>query len=111
MSKATDAELTILHKTIKKSRKIPTLFFQYCSPVLFMIAVNELSDLKSHKKEILEPLLILLASYAPHIAEELWHQIENNGSVINASFPVLEMNGWLNQPKLSVAINGKQEPN
>ena len=54
----------------------------------FMIAVNELTALKCNKKEILEPLVILLSPFAPHIAEELWHQLGHEDTVTYASFPV-----------------------
>ena len=71
MKKPTDAELKVLHNTIKKIEKDTERFSFNTGVSAFMICVNELTDLKCHKKEILEPLLILLAPYAPHIAEEL----------------------------------------
>ena len=49
-----------------------------------MITVNELGELKSHKKEILEKLLIILTPYAPHISEELWHELGNEISILDA---------------------------
>ena len=49
-----------------------------------MITVNELGELKSHKKEILEKLLIILTPYAPHISEELWHELGNESSILDA---------------------------
>jgi leucyl-tRNA synthetase len=52
-----------------------------------MICVNELSDLKCNKREILSPLAILISSFAPHIAEELWSLLGNTESVVNAKFP------------------------
>ena len=73
-----------------------------------MIAVNDLTDLKSHKKDILEPLLILLAPYAPHIAEELWHQLGNSGTILDAAFPKLEAKYLVESSKeYPVSINGK----
>ena len=67
--KANADELKVLHKTIKKIEEDTERFsFNTCVST-FMICVNELTDLKCHKKEILEPLLILLTPYAPHIAE------------------------------------------
>jgi leucyl-tRNA synthetase len=74
----------------------------------FMIGVNDLTDLKSHKKEVLEKLLITLSPYAPHIAEELWHLIGNPGSVLNENFPKVEEK-WLAETSKAypVAINGK----
>ena len=73
-----------------------------------MIAVNELSDLKSNKKEVLEPLLILLAPYAPHICEELWSLLANKTTILNAAFPKLEEKWLVESTKnYPVAINGK----
>src|SRR5690606_5769705 len=74
----------------------------------FMVCVNELSDLKCHKKEILEPLLILLTPYAPHIAEELYHALGNTDSVLNASYPKLESKYLVESEKeYPISINGK----
>ena len=55
-----------------------------------MVAVNELTDIKCFKKEILENLLILLAPYAPHISVELWSQLGKEGSVLDANYPAFE---------------------
>ena len=73
-----------------------------------MVCVNELTDLKCQKKEILEPLLILLTPYAPHISEELYHSLGNAESIINASYPKLE-NKYLteSEKEYPVSINGK----
>jgi leucyl-tRNA synthetase len=73
-----------------------------------MVCVNELTDLKCHKKGILEPLLILLTPYAPHISEELWHQLGNTSSVLDASFPKLEEKYLVETTKeYPVSVNGK----
>ena len=73
-----------------------------------MICVNELSDLKCHKKEILEPLLVLLAPYAPHIAEELWALTGNTGSILDAPYPVFESKYVMESSKeYPVSVNGK----
>ena len=95
--KATDAELKVLHKTIKKIEEDTERFSFNTGVSTFMICVNELTDLKCHKKEILEPLLILLAPYAPHIAEELYAQLRKapspsgegwgEASILDAPFP------------------------
>jgi len=73
-----------------------------------MICVNELSDLNSRKKKILEQLLILLAPYAPHISEELWQSLGHHETILDASYPVLEekylIETSVNYP---VAVNGK----
>ncbi|HUN01296.1 MAG TPA: class I tRNA ligase family protein, partial [Niabella sp.] len=78
-------ELKSLHKAIKKIEEDTERFSFNTGVSTFMILVNELSDLKCHKKAILEPMLIMLAPYAPHIAEELWRQIGNTNSVLDAS--------------------------
>jgi len=77
-----------------------------------MICVNELSDLKCHKREILEALLIMLVPYAPHIAEELYQQINGSGSILDASFPVFEEKYIIESSKeYPVSINGKVRTN
>jgi leucyl-tRNA synthetase len=73
-----------------------------------MICVNELSDLKCSKKAILEQLLVLLAPYAPHISEELWHQLGNNSSVLDAAYPAFEEKYVIESSKeYPISINGK----
>ncbi|MEO9147644.1 MAG: DUF559 domain-containing protein [Ginsengibacter sp.] len=106
--KPTDAELKTLHKTIKKIEEDTERFSFNTAVSAFMVCVNELTDLKCHKKEILEPLLILLTPYAPHIAEELYHTLENAGSVLNAAYPKLE-NKYLteSEKEYPISINGK----
>src|SRR5206468_8463918 len=88
--KATDADLKVLHKAIKKIEEDTERFSFNTAVSAFMVCVNELTDLKCSKKEILEPLLIMLAPYAPHICEELWHQLGNDSSILDATFPKLE---------------------
>ncbi|MEO8582301.1 MAG: leucine--tRNA ligase, partial [Flavitalea sp.] len=101
-------EFKILHKTIKKIEEDNERFSFNTGVSSFMISVNELTDTKCHKKEILDQLLILLNPYAPHITEELWHSVGNTGSILDASFPVLEekylVETAFNYP---VSINGK----
>jgi len=85
--KATKAELKILHKTIKRiTDDIERYSFNTCVST-FMICVNELTDLKCSKKEILEPLVVLVSPFAPHIAEELWNKLGHEESVTFASWP------------------------
>jgi len=73
-----------------------------------MIAVNELSDAKCFKKEILSQLLIILSPYAPHITEELWNLLGCNSSILNAEYPALEEKYLVEATKeYPVSINGK----
>lgn len=84
---ASPAELKVLHKLIGKVQEDIEHFSYNTTISAFMIAVNDLIDLKCSKKEILEPMVILLSPFAPHIAEELWHQLGNETTVTYASFP------------------------
>jgi leucyl-tRNA synthetase len=113
---ASDAELKVLHKAIKKIEEDTERFSYNTAVSAFMVCVNELTDLKCHKKEILEPLLILLTPYAPHIAEELYHAInslslgEGKGEVtiLDADYPKLESKYLIESEKeYPVSINGK----
>jgi leucyl-tRNA synthetase len=105
---ANDAERKILHRTIKKIEEDTERFSFNTGVSSFMICVNELTDLKCHKKEILESLVILLAPYAPHMAEELWHVLGNNSTVLDAAFPKFEEKYIKESSKnYPVAINGK----
>ena len=81
------AEFKVLHKTIKKIEDDNERFSFNTAVSGFMICVNELNDLKCNKRQILEPLTILLSAYAPHIAEELWHLLGHETSVVDAAFP------------------------
>lgn len=84
---ATKAELKALHKLIKKEEDdIERISFNTVVSA-FMICVNELTDLKCNKREVLEPMAIMISPYAPHIAEELWHQMGHEDSVVNQTFP------------------------
>jgi leucyl-tRNA synthetase len=104
----TNAELKVLHKTIKKIEYDTENFSFNTAVSAFMISVNELADLKCHKKEILEQLLILLVPYAPHIAEELWGKLGNEGSILNATYPTFDEKYLVEATKeYPVSINGK----
>ena len=104
----TAAEWKVLHQTIKKIEEDTERFSFNTGVSAFMIAVNELTELKCHKKAILENMLILLTPYAPHIAEELWHRLGNEGSVLDAHYPVFEAKYVAETSKnYPVAINGK----
>ena len=101
-------ELKVLHKTIKKAEEdIDKLSFN-TSVSAFMICANELSSLKCNKRAILEPMVIVLSPYAPHIAEELWHKLGHDTSVTTATFPTWEKK-YVEESshEYPVSINGK----
>jgi len=105
---ATEAELKTLHRTIKKVEEATERFSFNTAVSQFMICVNELMDLKCNKREILEPLVVLIAAYAPHMAEELWSQLGHQDSVVNAAYPNWEEKYTVDNSKVyPVAINGK----
>jgi leucyl-tRNA synthetase len=106
--KATGAELKVLHKAIKKIEEDTERFSFNTAVSACMIAVNELGDLKCRKKEILDPFLIILSPYAPHICEELWQLTGNSGTILDAAYPVANQKYLLESAKnYPVAINGK----
>ncbi|MBL7910470.1 MAG: leucine--tRNA ligase [Bacteroidia bacterium] len=84
----TKAELKTLHKTIKKITEDIERFSFNTSVSNFMICVNELTEAKCNKRAILEPLVICLSPYAPHITEELWEKLGHSGSIALATFPM-----------------------
>ncbi len=84
---ASPEELKILHRTILKTREDIERFSFNTSVSSFMICVNELTELKCNKRAILEPLNILLASFAPHIAEEIWSWLGHKESISYTRFP------------------------
>ncbi len=106
---ATDAELRILHKTIKKISEDMERFSFNTSVSQFMICVNELTTLGCRKRAVLEPLVVALAPFAPHIADELWHGLGNTGTVLDASFPQHE-DRYIAESSINygVSINGKK---
>lgn len=106
--KADATELKILHKTIKKvTWDIEHLSFNTSIPA-FMVATNELGSLKCRKKEILEPLLVLLSPFAPHISEELWSRMGNTESIHNSTWPKTDESYLVeNTFQYPVSINGK----
>lgn len=106
------SELKVLHKTILKIQEDTERFSFNTAVSTFMICVNELADLKCNKKAILEQVLILLTPYAPHISEELWHQLGNAGSVLDATFPVFNASYVQESTKdYPVSINGRVRTN
>jgi leucyl-tRNA synthetase len=110
--KADDATLKVLHRTIKKIESDTAQFSFNTAVSAFMVCVNELTDLKCNKKEVLEKVLILLAPYAPHIAEEIWAQLGNTNSILNADYPAFEEKYLIETDKdYPVSINGKMRTN
>uniref|UniRef100_UPI0035C84373 class I tRNA ligase family protein n=1 Tax=Polaribacter sp. TaxID=1920175 RepID=UPI0035C84373 len=106
--KATKEELKTLHKTIKKVEEDIENFSFNTSVSTFMIAVNELTALKCNKREILEPLLVLLSPYAPHITEELYSRLGNKESISTAAFPVFDAKHLVESAKVyPISFNGK----
>lgn len=110
--KAAPEELKVLHKAIKKvSEDIENMSFN-TSVSAFMMCVNDLQQLKCNKREILEPLLIILAPFAPHITEELWAALGNPNSIHTALWPAYNA-AYLVENSFSypVSINGKTRTN
>jgi len=85
--KASAQELKVLHRLIGKEQEDIENFSYNTTVSAFMIAMNELVALDCHKREILEPLTVLLSPFAPHIAEELWEALGHKGSIAFAAFP------------------------
>jgi len=97
-----------LHKTIKKVEEDIENFSFNTSVSTFMIAVNELTALKCHKRAILEPLAVIIEPYAPHIAEELWEKLGHKESISTADFPKFEAEYLVESTKVyPVSFNGK----
>ena len=106
--KATPGELKALHKLIGKVRADIESFSFNTAVSAFMIAVNELTDLKCSKREILEQLIVLLSPFTPHIAEELWEALGHKESITYATFPeYIEAYTVENTCTYAVSFNGK----
>ena len=97
-----------MHKTIKKVQDDIERFSFNTAVSNFMICVNELTELKCNKREILQVLPIILSPYAPHIAEELWSLLGNTESITYASFPAYKVE-YLTEDNCiyAVSFNGK----
>jgi len=107
-AEATPEELKALHTLIKKVEQDINNFSFNTSVSAFMICANELSSLKCNKRAILEPLIIALSPFAPHIAEELWAKLGHTTSILEASYPAfneeyLKENAF----EYPISINGK----
>jgi len=109
----TKAEFKALHKIIKKVEEDIERFSFNTSVSAFMICVNELTDLKTNKRAILEQLLIVLQPYAPHIAEELWSLLgKEPGTLSYASYPVFNPEYLVESAfAYPISINGKMKFN
>ena len=102
----TEKELKTLHKTIKKIREDIENFSFNTSVAAFMICANELGE--CHKRAILEPLTVLIAPFAPHIAEQLWEMMGHKESICYASYPVCEEKFLVESNfEYPIMINGK----
>jgi len=105
---ATKEELKSLHKLIRKVTQDVEQFSFNTSVAAFMICINELQGLKTSSREVLQPLLILLAPFAPHIAEELWHAIGEETTIIAAQWPECDEKLLIEDSfKYPVSFNGK----
>ena len=103
-----NAELKVLHQTIKKITDDIERFSFNTSVSTFMICCNTLTDLKCAAPEVLKPLLVLLAPFAPHIAEELWHRMSEQTSICTAQWPVFDERYLVEDTvKYPVQFNGK----
>ncbi len=106
--KASKEELKALHKAIKKMEEDMANYSFNTSVSSFMICVNELTALKCNKREILEPLAVLISPYAPHIAEELWSLLGHSNSITTAKFPEFKEEYLVESNfEYPVMINGK----
>ncbi|WP_435355115.1 leucine--tRNA ligase [Emticicia sp. SJ17W-69] len=104
----TKEELKALHKTIKKVSEDIEAFSFNTSVSSFMICVNELSDLKCHKKAILEKLVVILSPYAPHVTEELWQILGNSDSITTQEFPIFDAKHLVEDSfEYPIQVNGK----
>jgi len=109
---ASPEALKILHRTIKKIEEDTERFSFNTAVSAFMICVNDLADIKCHSLQVLSPLLVLLTPYAPHVAAELWTATSNEGSVLDANYPVFDAKYVTESSKeYPVSINGKVRTN
>ncbi len=104
--------LKAVHKLIKKVTADIESFSYNTSVAAFMICVNELTQLKCHSREALEPLVVLIAPFAPHIAEELWHVLGHDTTVCDAKWPVHNEEYLVESTvTMAVSFNGKARYN
>jgi leucyl-tRNA synthetase len=101
-------ELKVLHGLLKKIEEDVNTLSLNTSVSSFMIAVNEFTSMKCNKREILQPMVIALAPFAPYLAEELWHLLGNENSVVTSSYPSFDER-YLKEDEFEypVSVNGK----
>jgi len=105
---ANEKEIRLLHKLIKKINSDINNFSFNTAVSSFMIFINEISDIKCNKRSILEPFLICLSPFAPHICEELWQRLGHNNSISNEPFPEYKEELTVDNLKpYPVSFNGK----
>ena len=105
---ATPEQLKSVHKLIKKVTFDIEHFSYNTNISAFMICVGELQQLKCHNKQLLQDVVVLIAPFAPHIAEELWHQLGNEGTVCDATWPEFNEKYLIeSEIQLTVSFNGK----
>ena len=108
----TESELKILHKTIKKVNEDIERFAFNTAVSAFMICTNELMVLKCNKRSVLKELVLLIAPFAPHLAEELWQHLGNNTSITTEPYPFWNEDHIKEETiTYPVAINGKVRAN
>ena len=101
-------EFKILHQLIKKIEDDIEQFSLNTSISNFMIATNELVQLKCNKRQILEPITILIAPYAPHLSEEIWKKLDGKHSIFNATFPLFNASYLIEDSfEYPISVNGK----
>lgn len=104
----TKEELKVLHKTLKKIEQDVDNFSFNTSVSEFMICINELNALKCNKRAVIEPLVIALSPFAPHIAEELWEKLGHSDTVLNATYHKVEEKYLVESSfEYPISINGK----
>ena len=101
-------EFKILHKLIKKIEDDIENFSLNTSISSFMVATNELAQIKCNKRQILEPMTILISPYAPHLGEEIWNKLDKKNSIVNAKFPTFNSTYLIEDSiEYPVSVNGK----
>jgi leucyl-tRNA synthetase len=107
-AEATAEQLKSVHKLIKKVTGDIQNFSYNTAISAFMICVNELAQSKCHNRELLKDVVILIAPFAPHIAEELWEALGEKGSVCDAQWPAYDEKYLVeNEMQLTISFNGK----